>query len=762
MKSLFSIITFLTCVLFANAQTVIFEDQFDNYDLSFDLAGAGYVLWAGNASVVEGDAGSGSRFAVLQPTANNCYFRRIFSLEEGKSYTFEVYTRSPEGMNHRVVAKVGTRTVQGDLVNQTTWTKSSITFTVETGESEVTLWVYSYPVARVDIDGFKLTGNFETHEQEVYYIDPENGTNENVGDTPQHPRKDFIGINSYRIVPGTRILFKAGTQYNGRLLLKDVHGTEDEPVTITSYWDGLPAETLPAMINGASWLSAIQIEDCSHVRIEKICVTANGGGFSVVEQANEGIRCGMLVRTTKPGIYENIRLSEIIVKDVYYYDPGTVRNSSGENDPFGYGIRFYNRTANAILKNISVKNCSVNNVSHTGIRFTGGNGSFIEDIEVTCNEVKNVGGPGMQFGTVRNAYIANNEVDHSGSDNDTRNWKRGSGLWTWGAKNVLIEHNRFTNANGPGDSAGAHIDYNCSDVIIQYNFSAGNAGGFVEILGNNWNCSYRYNISVNDGWRVKGRDGAFQEGKTLWLSGYIGSASPKGPYFSYIYNNTIYVESSIVSKYSIENTTDGLLIANNVFHVKGNSSSVLGDQTSTATKVKTDDGDVFFRNNLFLKTDNWPQAEQIEDAAPLFGDVDFVNPGGYNIVDYIPLNNTLVKGKGIAIPKLSGDTVGLRGGLSVTVDILGNQVGEVIDMGAIAVSTIPNATSVVRDDKVLFIPQQGGFRIVSKADVNELSVYSFTGCLIHSDLIHGAEFIQCNPGIYVVKINHRVYKVIVL
>lgn len=761
MKFFFSIITFLVSVLVAGAQTVIFEDQFENYNPGFDLAGAGYVLWTGTASVAEGDAADGTHYAVLQPTANNCYFRRSFTLEEGQSYTFEVDTRSPDGMNHRAVAKVGTRTIQGSLVNQTTWTKSSITFTVEAGESEVTLWIYSYPVNRVDIDGFKLTGNFEIQKQKVYYIDPENGTNEHTGDTPQQPRKDFSGINTYMIVPGTKILFKAGTQYNNRLLLKDVHGTEEDPVTITSYWEGLPAETLPATINGASWLSAIQIEDCSFIRVEKIQVTANGGGFSVAAQANEGIRCGVLVRTTKPGVSGNICLSEINVKDVYYYDPGTVRNSPGENDPFGYGIRFYNRTANAILKGITVKNCSVSNVSHTGIRFTGGGGNFIEDIEVTCNEVKNVGGPGMQFGTVRDAYIAYNEVDHSGSDNDIRNWKRGSGLWTWGAKRVLIERNRFTNANGPGDSAGAHIDYNCSDVIIQYNFSANNAGGFVEILGNNWNCSYRYNVSVNDGWRVKGKNGAFQEGKTLWLSGYIGSADPKGPYFSYIYNNTIYMESSIVSKYSIENTANGLLIANNIFHIQGSSASVLGDQTSTATKVKTDDGDVFFRNNIFLTADNWPQAEHIEDAAPIFGDVGFLNPGGYNIADYIPQNNALVKGKGITIPVLPDDTVGLQIGLIVQTDILGNPVGDVIDIGAIAVSTTPNATSGVKDAGVTFIPQSGGFRIITGTDISELKIYTVLGSLSRSLTICDNEFVSCLAGIWLVKINDKACKVIV-
>ena len=119
----------------------------------------------------------------------------------------------------------------------------------------------------------------------------------------------------------------------------------------------------------------------------------------------------------------------------------------------------------------------------------------------------------MQFSGVTDGHIHHNKIDHSGSTADSRNWGRGSGLWTWSCSNIVIEHNRFENANGPGDSAGVHIDYNCNDVVIQYNLSANNAGGFCEILGNNYNCAYRYNISINDGYRVKGVNGAFQEGK---------------------------------------------------------------------------------------------------------------------------------------------------------------------------------------------------------------------------------------------------------
>ena len=115
-------------------------------------------------------------------------------------------------------------------------------------------------------------------------------------------------------------------------------------------------------------------------------------------------------------------------------------------------------------------------------------------------------------------YFPAPQVHSSGSNDDSRKWGRGSGLWTWGSSDIIIEHNHFLHANGPADSAGCHIDFNCSNVVVQYNFSAYNAGGFCEILGNNYNCAYRYNISVNDGHRVKGENRAFQEGKTFWLS----------------------------------------------------------------------------------------------------------------------------------------------------------------------------------------------------------------------------------------------------
>ena len=282
--------------------------------------------------------------------------------------------------------------------------------------------------------------------------------------------------------------------------------------------------------------------------------------------------------------------------------------------------------------------------------------------------------------------VDGNYVDSSGSNNDSRKWGRGSGLWIWGTANVIIQNNHFLNANGPGDSAGCHIDFNCSDVVVQYNFSANNAGGFCEILGNNYNCAYRYNISVNDGHRVKGVNGAFQEGKVFWLSGYVGSnQQPKGPFNSYFYNNTIFTKKEVAANFAVAKSSEGILIANNIFYIEGESKLVAGDQYTPETIGSTPIENYIFENNLYLTESNWPKEVLIQDTKPLIGNPEFRNKGGLKKENYFPVNIFLIKDKGIEIKRIPGDDVGLRIGLKAEHDILGNKIMGNPDLGAIEV-----------------------------------------------------------------------------
>ena len=530
-----------------------------------------------------------------------------------------------------------------------------------------------------------------THSK--YYFDSGTKTDfDNDGLSQESPFKSLKQLETINLKQGDSIFLANGSYFEGNIKL-----INKNKIHLTNY--GSKENQLP-LINSKGHIAGIYVENSSNISVSNIKIVANGGG--VVDQyknlrtnkkTDKAImRAGFLVNISEDKIFKNISVNNISVSDVFFEDEGYVRDpsevrTSMGTQAYGFGIRFFNSSKNGSIDGITVSDCYVENVAHTGIKMTSSTNSRFKNIKVSNNTLRRTGGPSIQFSRVENLHVFGNDVKYSGSPDDGRKWGRGSGLWTWGSSNVLIERNKFMYANGPADSAGCHIDFNCDNVIVQYNLSVGNAGGFIEILGNNYNCSYRYNISVDDGHRVKGKNNAFQEGKTFWLSGYIGRGRDRnGPFNSYIYNNTIYVNDSIVSKIAVDKATSGVLVANNIFHVVGKSEHVLGDQ------YKPDDGGIgeipnsFFKNNLFLNESYWPKVTLIQPEKSFYGDSNFKNPGGIRALDYVPLNKTLIKNKGIEIEKIKNDSIGLFKGLKMNEDILGNSIVGKPDLGAIEIN----------------------------------------------------------------------------
>jgi hypothetical protein len=530
-----------------------------------------------------------------------------------------------------------------------------------------------------------LAINFNS-EAKNYYFNPLKGNDKNQGTSIKAPFKSLTVLEKLKIKAGDSILLAGGTIFNEPLVLKNINGSVNKPIIVDSYFFGSSLKT--ASVDGQGYRSALIVENCSYVKVNNLMLTANGNKTSK-NNDDLDMRCGALITTSEAGNYAGIEFNKLIVDKVFFENEGFVRgkeevNTANGTQKYGWGIRVLNNTKDAILKDILIKNCEISNVSHTGLKITSGPND-IQNLKIFDNKITDVGGPGVQMSRVSGGLIKGNYVNGSGSPKDTRNWARGSGLWTWTCNDIIIEKNSFLNAKGPGDSAGCHIDYNCKNVIVQYNLSANNAGGFCEILGNNYNCSYRYNISVNDGYRVKGKDGAFQEGKVFWFSGYVGKGKALGPYNSYIYNNTIYTKEDMTAQIAVAITSKGVLVANNIFNIVGTSKLVAGDQYKPEKLVNGKIEDCIFENNLFLKQTNWPKTVVIQDTKPIFGDAMFVNPGGTKLEDYIPKNIQLVKNKGIQIPQIPNDELGLKTGLKVEYDILGNKIIGNPDLGAIEV-----------------------------------------------------------------------------
>ena len=522
-----------------------------------------------------------------------------------------------------------------------------------------------------------------------YYVHPVIGDDARPGTSVDAPWKTLEKANAARLQPGDRVLLAAGQRFRGQLAFAGLAGTAEAPIVFSSYPDVVSAGATRATIDGHGYVAAVHVKNSRHVRISDLVLTADGGGMRRGQPAKADMRCGVLVEADATGRHEDIQLMRLLVQDVSFEEPGFVRpqadvNTANGTGRYGFGIRFVVKSAGVQMSRIAVTDCAIENVNHTGLKFTAPTNG-IQDVRVERVRVVHVGGPGVQLSGVRGGRFSELLVDHSGSTRDPRNWGRGSGLWTWGSSDVVIEHSQFLNANGPGDSAGVHIDYNCRNVVVQYNLSANNAGGFCEVLGNNFNCAYRYNVSVNDGRRVKGKDGAFQEGKTFWLSGYVGKGPRRGPFNTYVYNNTIYVAEDVVAKMAVGDTAAGVLIANNIFHLRGRSQMVKGDQFSADRASVGGLKHVVFENNLFLRADNWPAAVGLQDRAPLLGDSEFVHAGGSSVADYTPRNTALVKNRGVRIAKIPGDDVGLTLGLDVERDILGRAIVGLPDLGAIEV-----------------------------------------------------------------------------
>ena len=516
----------------------------------------------------------------------------------------------------------------------------------------------------------------------TFFVDPTLGRDEALGTSPTQAWRTLARAGRAELRSGDQLLLAAGPSHEGRLYFESLRGTAEAPIVIGRYVPPGGDERAAATIDGRGKPAAVGLKNCQHVVVEDLVLTADGG------TPVGSMRCGVLVEAAGPGEYRGISLRRLQVKSVSFEAPDFARpaadvKTANGTGRYGWGIRFIVQPGGAVMRDVSVRDCTIERVDHTGLKFTAPTDG-IRDVIVERVHVAHTGGPGIQMSGLAGGRFAHLTVTHSGSTADSRNWGRGSGLWTWGTRDVVIERSRFTHANGPGDSAGVHLDYHCRNIVVQYNVSAHNAGGFCEILGNNHNCAYRYNLSINDGHRVKGRDGAFQEGKIFWLSGYVGSKqTPKGPFNSYFYNNTIYVGADIVTKFALAPTAAGVLVANNIFCVVGPSTQVAGDQFQSDRLATRPIERAVMTHNLFLRADTWPKNLGFTDAAPITGDPQFKKPGGDQPADYTPQAVALIKDRGIPLSALPGDPIGLTVGLQVTTDLLGQPIVGQPDLGAI-------------------------------------------------------------------------------
>ncbi|MFI3319362.1 MAG: right-handed parallel beta-helix repeat-containing protein [Rikenellaceae bacterium] len=422
------------------------------------------------------------------------------------------------------------------------------------------------------------------------YVDGDNGSDANNGLSEATPIKTFAKLATMSVCGGDQVLLKGGCIFKGMITLDELN-SDPRSIHIGSYGDS------KARIDAYGYPAAIYISNSSNITISDLKISADGGpqGTYMYDTDDRSIvaRWGIYIQSNKQ-LVENIHIYNVDIRDIYYYPEGDPNIPTGRpcrewstdgEDNYGWGIRFYAVSSKGI-DGLKIEECNINDVSHTGIKMNGRSTATIANVDISKCNLYNCGGPGTQFSYAVNGKMTKSRTVCSGSRSDSRKWGRGSGVWMVYSDGFLFDYNYYERAEGIADCCGAHIDIGNTNIVIQRCVSKDNCGGFVEVLGKNSNCCYRYNVSINDGWRNFNKDSdsnyidqlqAAYWGSTVGGDGSIVTINGhtttdfEGPDNIYVYNNTIIVHESRTDGYqnpfSFEFATSstGIVMQNNIF-----------------------------------------------------------------------------------------------------------------------------------------------------------------------------------------------------
>ena len=512
-----------------------------------------------------------------------------------------------------------------------------------------------------------------------YYLSSSSGKDE-YGGTQKAPWKTLAQISSILLMPGDRVFFKKGDRFDGHFVVKG-SGSVGRPVVITAYGTGdKPVITgQVGAAQGGDFREAIYIENFDNIVLDGLEVnnerkTARDGVAEVDAYGVHVINSG-----TKP--MKNFILRNMSFRKVYAVKP---MNSHEDFDKLEVAAVRFASTPNTSageeknIQNVLVEHCEFTDIQRLGIHFVHGGGknkvgndaiNRNADVVVRNNRFRYLGGTCVLPTSTYNCLIENNLFDHPGSKADPRMPGRGSSVWPFHCINTVVQRNVCLGIRGYADSCGIHIDSGNANTFVQYNYMEDCEGGFVEILGGNVNAVYRFNISVNDGWRVSPTAKEGTQGHTLWVSQYFGGTRKEPSDNSYVYNNTVYLDKGFPT--SIIFDGKNTFIYNNIFY--SGKSGVIGGENVI---VRMQDGaQLYVSNNLFYGAIDG-QFEKM-DKNPVKGDPKFAGPGRdlcrFQLNADSPTINRGIAKEG---PPLPGAGTGIFKNLPTypTVDFYGNPV----------------------------------------------------------------------------------------
>lgn len=498
-----------------------------------------------------------------------------------------------------------------------------------------TLLFYNGPI----IDKIEILADTAARQPAAFYLSASTGHDDNDGLSPSTAWQTLSKANSLSLLPGDSLLFRAGDIFPGQLSIRNESGSEAAPILISQYGEG----DKPTL-DGIGYESSIHIQNSGHLELSHLSIKNDGGPPQTGESTK--LRQGIYIENTFSDgtTFDQYYLHDLTFENIYPTDQITDDDQTGVN---AYAIKTSGSWGDDInptrFNDFRIENCFFTRIGRHAVLLTA-----INNLEIRNNLFEQVGGAGMVIGNnSSNILVEKNTTNYTGSSLDSRMAGRGSGIWAFRTKNLVVQHNKFMHARGIKDSFGMHIDIGNRNVVYQYNYSEDNEGGFAEILGANVNVGYRYNLSVGDGWRSRGN----QLGRVFWVGGWSGNPqNPIGSDSVFIYHNSVFVRDSIQPRIWIEAVTENTRIYNNIVYAPNGLAEVF---------IKNDPSFNDFDNNIWFgaipATDTDGQTYRGENALtadPLFVDSPVTNENSFVLQAGSPAmdNGKILSGTGQSHP----------------------------------------------------------------------------------------------------------------
>ena len=422
------------------------------------------------------------------------------------------------------------------------------------------------------------------------------------------PYSSLEYLSTHQFEPGSYIYLETDSIFYGSLKLSNVHGSENEPIVITSYGKGKKPK-----IDGNNLVgdAVVHLENCSNIIVQNL---------EIYDSAQtEDDRRGVLIEVNNPNnneeiiTYKNIKLKNLYVHDILGF-------RDAENSGMGMfskktgGIHLWSSDGYGRTDNFEISNCKISNVSNVGIAtWYQMDGETVSKVSPYSNDFQKYAHIGTKIHHNEINYIGKNAIflrhlyggvaEYNVIHDTAIHCVSGNTIVTSYVHGTIIQYNEgYRNMASVREQDGKlqdgcmlDADLQSRDTIWQYNYSHDNSFGlFLNCTSYNKDneikdrAIVRYNLSVND----LGKKGII----------YINYESDG----IYVYNNTIITSRETENIIQSNDKRTSYFYNNLIYNRSKNANFAFNDASGLVTEYNLvyNEGESYINNSDFFKTIN--------------------------------------------------------------------------------------------------------------------------------------------------------------